>query len=283
MIDFGSCIHEPSRLREAVPIERLAAAEQSSAKSISLADGRALTIEGASWIVQSGHPDAVGFSPTDRAFRFSPTAEERVRFDGPNKVRAELCGARRYRKGESIRFSATVHVDVNSRLGNADWCIIAQIHQADTKRADGSFVLASPLFALALAVGPDGAPLLRVTGETGSGVPAPGVFSPTRLLGEAPFPFGVAQRIAFEVVDGHGGAGRISVLLDGKPVVDRSDINVGYAYVDHLAEVTEPPQEQGSYLKFGFYAGRFKGVQPPRGLRLDIGFRDIDTGSHTLP
>lgn len=280
MVDFGSCIHEPPRWREPASIERLAAAEQAPGLGIPLADGRAVALGGAAWLVQSSNRPTLSLMAPRQELVFAAAAGERAGFDGLNKVRVELCGADRYEKGEPIRFAATLRIDANSRLGNADWCIIAQIHQADTRRADGSFVQGSPLFALALALGPDGKPRLRVTGETGTGTPAPGVFSKTRSLGETPFSFGVDHRIAFTVVDGHGGPGSIRVSLDGAAIVDQTGIATGYAYVDELAAATNPPQGRGSYLKFGVYAGRFDGDRPPDGFRLTARFRGIEAKPH---
>lgn len=293
-VDFGSCLHAPPTVREPAILERRAAefrAARPGEAWLPIPDGTALGIGGEAWLVQTGAPDGVAVALDGRAVRARVASGERAGFDAPDRIRAELCGSRRYGRGEPIALRATVRVEAGARIAGTEWCVIAQIHQADTRRADGRFVVASPIFALNLAPGPDGAPRLQVKGETGRGVPAPGTFSPIRLLAEAPFALGVDHALAFLVVDGHGSGGRVRVVLDGRVLLDRADVDVGYEYVDLLADALRPAkadasqagtspgaaaegrQSAGSYLKLGVYAGAAGGA--PAGTAVAVTYRDV--------
>lgn len=279
IVDFGSCLHHEPRTREVQVLERPAGELARTGPHVPVPDGSAVEVGGAAWIVQTGAPDGVSLGLAPGRLLVRARTGERAAFDPPRKIRAELCGARRFGPGEPIVLEGILRIEAGGTLADADWCSLLQIHQADTRRADGRFVESSPLFSLGLRRGEGGRPHLVVTGETGRGVPQPGTFSPARTFVDVPFTLGRDHRFALQVIDGHGGPGRIRVVVDDRILVDRSDIAVGYDYVDLLAEAGGSRQSTGSYLKMGVYAGRFDGDVPPRGFRIDLSLRDLSTGT----
>ncbi|GEP01928.1 heparin lyase I family protein [Methylobacterium haplocladii] len=203
---------------------------------------------------------------SDGSLQFHAAAGERADFDPERKIRTELIGLSRFEKGQAVDLKGVFSIDPSTRLTGADWCSIIQIHQADTKRADGNYVNASPMFALDMLPDPKtGRPFLQVVGETGRGEQT--TFSPTRVLGTLPdVELGKEHTFAMRVVDGHGDIGQVSVWVDGVALVDRSDIPTGYEYVDifkNAFPVRGAPQQTGSYLKLGIYSGKVSGNTPP--------------------
>jgi hypothetical protein len=269
----------PGRARApdgADPAARPQAAQGPSATGDrTIANSAVVTLGGQDWQAQTGTPDGVSVNAAGRV-RFVARTGERASFDPPRKIRAELCGQQRYEKGEPIRFSGAVTVDRASTIRGTDWCSLIQIHQADPFRADGRPVMASPLFAVDLTLDRAGRPILRARGETGTG--RQWTFAPQRVLGTAPFTFGVEHDFALEATDGHGGAGRLRFLLDGRAVCDLAG-STGYEYVDLLADALPGRRQQtGSYLKMGVYAGKGAGTKPPPGVFVACTFRDLRTG-----
>lgn len=243
------------------------------AERVPMLDGNAIDLAGQRWVVQSGSPAGVSVGP-DLSVGFAAKAGERASFDPPRKIRAELCGERRYARGEPVTLQGVFNVDPASRIAGADWCSILQIHQADVVRADGSIPEASPPFAFGLRLNRAGRPELAVSGVTSTGVPEPGSFAPGVTYGHASIAFG--RNYAFDVLfwDGHGGPGRVRLVLDGAVVCDSLG-PTGHEYVDLLAHVRPVPQETGSYLKFGIYAGAFSGGTPPPGVSVAYTFRHL--------
>ncbi|WP_306469037.1 heparin lyase I family protein [Methylobacterium haplocladii] len=238
-----------------------------------LSIGTAITIAGLKWAAQT---QCVQAGPGG-TYRFSAKAGERASFDPPRKIRTELVGLTPFAKGQEIRLTGTFNIDPKSVFVGAEWCSIVQIHQADTRRADGSFVNASPLFSLDLVPDPaTGRPYLRVLGETGRGEQK--TFSPTRILGTLPqVELGKDHHLDLIVVDGHGDRGRIAVWIDGEVLVDRADIPTGYEYVDLLADayrVGDRPQPTAAYLKIGIYAGKSTGDVPPEAVNVALTFAE---------
>ncbi|GJE54595.1 heparin lyase I family protein [Methylobacterium thuringiense] len=239
-------------------------------------DGKVVNIAGLSWAAQT--PRVLAGS--DGSYRFSAKAGERANFDPPRKIRSEFVGLTRFGKGEEIRLKGTFNIDPASVFTGAEWCSIVQIHQWDTRRADGVPVNASPMFAMDLLPDPKtGKPFLQVRGETGRGTQP--TFSPMRILGKLPdVTLGVDHTFDLRVVDGHGSNGRISVWIDGVALVDRSDIPTGYEYVDLLSNafpIKGKPQETASYLKMGIYAGKGSGDAPPPLVSVAFTLRDLSS------
>ena len=208
-------------------------------------------------------------------YRFSAKAGERAAFDPPRKIRTELVGLTPFVKGQEIRLTGTFNIDPGSVLLGAEWCSIVQIHQADTRRADGSPVNASPLFSLDLLPDPaTGRPYLQVRGETGRGLQE--TVSPMRILAKLPdIALGTDHTLDLVVVDGHGSRGRIAVRIDGKVLIDRADLPTGYEYVDLLADayrINGRPQPTTAYLKIGIYSGTGRGDAPPEAVNVALTF-----------
>lgn len=260
----------------AEPAARATAANGPSSSGYRAVDNNAfVTLAGQKWQAQTGAPGGVSVNDADMV-RFAARTGERASFDPPRKIRAELCGQQRYAKGEPIRFSGAVTVDRASRITGTDWCSFLQIHQADPVRSNGQFAMASPLFAVDLSLDRSGKPVLRARGETGKGEQR--TFSPMRIFGSAPFAFGVEHSFSLEATDGHGDAGRIRFLLNGRPVCDFSG-PTGYEYVDLLKDALPGRQQlTGSYLKMGIYAGKFSGNAPPPDVFVAYTFRRLKTG-----
>lgn len=257
----------------------LAAADQSDTTATAsigsefrdLSVGAGVVIGGLNWAVQTPR---VQVGPGG-LYRFSAKAGERAAFDPARKIRTELVGLTQFVKGQEIRLGGTFNIDPKSIFAGAEWCSIVQIHQADTRRADGNPVNASPLFSLDLLPDPKtGKPYLQVRGETGRGEQE--TYSPTRILGKLPdIDLGKDHTLDLIVVDGHGSGGRIAVWIDGKVLVDRADIPTGYEYVDLLAEayrVRGRPQPTTSYLKIGIYSGTSTGENPPDAVNVALTF-----------
>ena len=238
-----------------------------------LKPGDRVTLAGQTWAAQTPRIK----SGSDGSFVFPAKAGERADFDPPRKIRTELVGLRQYAKGEEIILSGTFNLAADSVFTGTEWCSIVQIHQADTKRADGIYVNASPMFSMDILPGPGGKPFLQVRGETGRGEQT--TFSPTRILGKLPdLELGKDHTFKLIVVDGHGGPGRISVWVDGKAVVDRADIATGYEYVDLLANaypIKGKPQPTTSYLKAGIYAGKASGDAPPSAFSVGLTLKNL--------
>lgn len=259
----------------------LAAAPRSEAKATAainsgfreLPIGAEIAIAGLKWAAQT---QRVQVGP-EGSYRFSAKAGERAAFDPPRKIRTELVGLTPFSKGQEIRLTGTFNIDPKSVFVGAEWCSIVQIHQADTRRADGSLVNASPMFSLDLLPDPaTGRPYLQVRGETGLGEQT--TYSPMRILGRLPdIELGRDHALDVIVVDGHGDRGRIAVWIDGRMLVDRADIPTGYAYVDLFADayrVRGKPQPTTSYLKIGIYAGKGTGEVPPEAVNVALTFAE---------
>ena len=249
----------------------------SAPKPVAVANDDVVTIADQQWVVQSGAPDGVAVA-RDGSVVFRVKTGERANFDPPRKIRAEFAGVKRYEKGEDIQLQGVFTHDPSTVITGTDWCSIVQVHQADSRDANGQWITASPMFAMGLFHDRSGRLALRVAGETGRGVPAQNVFSPQRVLGEITgLRLGVAYTFRIHVIDGHGERGRISVWINDRAIVDRSDIVTGYEYVDRLADTlyAGKPQPTGSYLKIGLYAGKFTGHEPPADVTIGSAFRNL--------
>ena len=259
------------------------------------------------WIAQSadeggrGAPHALSIG-ADGDIAIAAKPGERPWFDPPNRFRAEFCGVRRFAKGAPIEMGFDFRIDPATSIEGLDWALIAQIHQADMHYADGGYVQASPIFALALEREGDGY-ALEVVGSTGRGPtreadidPATGAqrTSPTgavwnaravtgrRYGRSAPFASGSWHHVAFSVVDAHGGNGRMFVKVDEVVAVDAA-LPTGFGYVDDLADVhyAGRRQDSGSYLKFGVYAGTVRLDLLPRTSLLSLQYRNLDWDRQT--
>jgi hypothetical protein len=221
------------------------------------ASNATITYGGLSWLVQSGTADGVSIGDDGRLY-FHAKAGEHASFDPARKIRAELGGTKTFAKGELIHLSGTFNIDPSTDMGDADWLSVFQIHAEDVRFVDGVPVSASPMFAIDAVPG-SGGKMLRVRAETGMGMPLPNTFFPYRILGTFPVTFGVDHAFDITVVDGHGGAGSVKVVIDGKPVCDFTG-PTGYEFVD-LAPIKSP--HPGSYWKIGIYAGKDSGGVAP--------------------
>lgn len=238
--------------------------------------GATVAFAGQKWAAQT--PRILAGS--DGSFVFKAKAGDRANFDPPRKIRTELIGSRQFAKGEEMRLKGTFRVDPGTVLTGAEWCSLIQIHQADTRRADGTSVMASPMFAFDMLADPKtGKPYLQVRGETGRGEQK--TFSATRILGKLPdVVLGQEHQFEMRVVDGHGGVGRISVWVDNKAIVDRSDIPTGYEYVDLLQSaylIRGAPQPNTSYIKLGIYSGKGAGDVPPPAVNVGLTWHSLAT------
>ena len=259
------------------------------------------------WIAQSaddgsrGAPHALSIG-ADGDIAIAAKPGERPWFDPPNRFRAEFCGVRRFAEGVPIEMAFDFRIDPATSIDGLDWALIAQIHQADMHYADGGYVQASPIFALALER-EGGGYALEVVGSTGRGPmreadidPATGAqrTGPTgavwksraatghRYGRSAPFASGGWHHVAFSVIDAHGGNGRMFVKVDEAVVVDAS-LPTGFGYVDDLAKVSYAGrrQDSGSYLKFGVYAGTVREDLLPRASLLSLRYRNLDWNPQT--
>ena len=263
--------------------------------------GAMIELNGARWIAQSADEDsltaqALALEP-DGSIEVNASSGQHAWFDPPRKIRAEFCGVQRFAKGATAHASFDLLVDSVTSTAGLDWSSVAQIHQADMRYADGTYVAASPVFAIALQTSEKGDALV-VTGETAASPmrepkidPATGLqaigpdgprwnahFAPQRTLGRsALLARGVWHRIDFRFVDGHGGPGGVSVTVDGRAVVDQPSLATGYSYVDDLADVpfAGGPQDTGSYVKFGIYAGLNEGSRAPRSGAVRLSFKNM--------
>lgn len=238
-----------------------------------VASGQRVQVGGATWVAQSGTTDGISISD-DGHVAFRAKTGERASFDPARKIRAELSSVTTYGKGEPIRLAGSFWIDPQTNIGNSQWCSIYQIHQSDTRRANGTLVEASPLFSMEITLR-NGSPFLRVRAETSKGIPEPGKFPPVRILSEStPVAFGVEHTFESIVIDGHGDKGSVFLSIDGKTVVDFVG-PTGYEYVDLLAAAfldhNGKEQSRRSYPKIGIYAGISSGNTPPE--RVSIGYR----------
>lgn len=263
--------------------------------------GAMIDLNGARWIAQSADEGAADVQALalgrDGALEVNAKPGEHAWFDPPRKIRAEFCGVRRFPKGVAAHTRFDLLVDRATNTSGLDWSSVVQIHQADMRYADGTYVAASPIFAIALRTDEEGDRLV-VTGETAASPlrqpkldPATGRqaiaadgpqwsahFAPQRSLGRsAPLARGRWHRIDFRFIDGHGGPGSVTVAVDGQTVVDEPSLPTGYSYVDDLAGVpfAGGPQDTGSYVKFGIYAGLGEGSAPPRSGPIHLSFRNV--------
>lgn len=268
-------------------------------------DGVAVDYGGARWNVQNsyhgwpGETGSIAIQP-DGIVSIAARAGNRAWFDPPRKIRAEFCGRERFSEDAEIHLKFKVRLDASSAISGLDWIIIAQIHQADMRYADGAYVEASPPFAIAIVQGPKGEEL-AISGETATvpmrlpeidpqtGLQSNGPdgpkwikrFAPHRQIGKsAHFSRGEWHEIEFRFRDGHGRAGAVFVSLDGAVLADEKAIPTGYSYVDDLRNVpfAGGPQLTGSYVKFGLYAGKFEGAPPPN-VFFQLHFKDVGFGS----
>jgi hypothetical protein len=268
-------------------------------------DGVAIDYGGARWNVQNnyhgwpGETGSIEIQP-DGMVSVAARAGNRAWFDPPRKIRAELCGRERFPEDAEIHMKFKVRLDAASVISGLDWIIIAQVHQADMRYADGAYVEASPPFAIAIVQGPKGEEL-AVSGETAAvpmrepeidpktGLQSNGPdgprwikrFAPQRRIGKsAPFSRGDWHEIEFRFRDGHGRTGAVFVSLDDAVLADEKAIPTGYSYVDDLRDVpfAGGPQLTGSYVKFGLYAGKFEGDPPPN-VFFRLHFKDVGSGS----
>lgn len=268
-------------------------------------DGVAVDYGGARWNVQNsyhgwpGETGNIAIQPDGMA-SVAAHGGNRAWFDPPRKIRAEFCGRERFPEGAEIHLKFKVRLDGSSVLSGLDWIIIAQVHQADLRYADGAYVEASPPFAIAIVQGPKGEEL-AVSGETavgpmrepeidtqtgGQASDADGPkwirhFAPRRQIGKtAPFTQGEWHEIEFRFRDGHGRAGSVFVSLDGAVLADEKAIPTGYSYVDDLRSVPFAGGSQltGDYVKFGLYAGKFEGAPAPN-VFFQLHFKDVGVGS----
>ncbi len=213
-------------------------------------------------------------SAANGEFRFEVRSGDRAPFDGEPKERSELMSITRFPSGKlfTARFEFLVEPGpVTSR----QWIIPFQIHQDDPSGAPAGSNLkasigASPLFSLYI-VAKDGKEVLQVRGDTSPASPLK-QFARGRVFAEVPFERGVRHAVALELVDNNGadeepfepgtewqghygangnfgrGTGRLKVTFNGRVLVDKRDIPMGYAYASPASG------GKGSYAKFGIYA-----------------------------
>ncbi len=276
-VDFGTCLHAPFTSERAIAAEVSLGAAGAGAV-LPVPNGAAVRFAGASWVAQSGSVRGVAIGVGGRELHFEAASGEHPAFDGDSKLRAELCGARRYGRGEEIRLSGTFRVDPTTDVADANWCSLVQVHQADMRRADGTEVASSPSFLMGVAERADGTRRLHVTILSSRGVPAPGEYPPTVELADRPVRFGADYRFEIVFVDGHGGPGRVLVRIDDTTLVDRSDLLTGAEYVDLLARAQSVEQPTGSYLKLGVYAGWNTDFDRAHRVRASLLMRDVQIG-----
>ena len=228
-----------------------------------------VTIAGLGWMAQSGTPDGVAIADDDRV-KFHAASGEHASFDQPRKIRAELGGLTTFEKGVRMRLSGTILIDPNTRIANSEWCSIAQVHQADTRRSDGVPVASPPPFTVEV-LWKDDMPILQVRAETSLGIPEPNTWPPTRILGTEPIEFGFEYEFEFEFVDGHGHDGEVFVRIGDTEVVNFVG-PTGFEYVDLLKDAY-PSNTTGSYWKFGVYAGKGSGEEPPPDTYVEYRFQ----------
>jgi hypothetical protein len=224
-----------------------------------VADGQIVTLYGQSWMAQCGTPDGVSISADEQAI-FHAASGEHASFDPPRKIRAELGGLTTFEKGVVMLLEGSITIASETSIANSEWCSTAQVHQADTRRADGTPVASSPPFTVEIILS-GGKPVLQVRAETGTGIPEPNTWPPYRILGTMPIEFGKAYEFQFEFVDGHGGDGSVYVWFGDTEVVDFTG-PTGFEYVDLLKDAY-PSNTTGSYWKIGVYAGVGSGDSPP--------------------
>lgn len=245
-------------------------------------NGRKITFGRHEWTVQSGRADGVVLE--NGVLRTSARSGERPDFDGPNKLRAELAGVRRYAAGEPIRLQVEFRLSPDTVQRGLDWSSLIQLHQADMRYPDGSLVQAAPPFAIEVRSDGGRTAELVVSAPTETGLmrtvetdPSSSYWAKPRLLGRAGgVEIGAWHRLQLSIVDGNGSKGAIRVVLDDRVVCDFEG-NVGYGYVDRLASTRVAGQAQatGAYLKIGSYAGVATGKALPSDARVDHEYRNL--------
>ena len=277
-VDFGTCLHAPFTSERAVAAE-VRWGSVGTGATLPVPDGAAVRFGGEYWVAQSGAAPGVALGVAigldGRDLRFEAGSGEHPAFDADNKFRAELCGARRYGRGEEIRIGGTFRIDPTTDIVDTNWCSIVQVHQADIRRADGTEVASAPNFLMGLVERPDGTRRLHVTITSSRGIPMPGEYPTSTELADMPIRFGADYRFEIVFVDGHGGPGRVFVRIDDTTLVDRSDLPTGAEYVGLLAGALTVPQPVGSYLKLGVYGGWITQSDRPHRVRASLLFRDV--------
>lgn len=228
----------------------------SSAGLSTVSNGSKVVLGTSAWVAQTGAPTSIAKASNGSFVDFSAKAGDRASFDPARKIRAELVSSTPIPEGKvaSISFKVTVSPD---SVISGDFASIFQIHQADTRRADGTPFLGSPVMGLDLAAHPG---YLTVRAESSSN--PQGGFVSQRELGKVSFQLGVEHEVAISLVDSHGGPdGSLKVIIDGNVVVDEPKINTGWAYVENAIPYGGKPQSQDSYAKVGIYAGMSSGTE----------------------
>lgn len=227
----------------------------SSAESSRVSDGSKVMLGTTPWVAQTGTPTSVAKAADGSYVDFAANAGDRASFDPARKIRSELVSVTPIPEGKVTNISFKVTVSRDSVI-SGDFASIFQIHQADTRRADGTPFLGSPVLGLDLAPHPG---FVTVRAESSSD--PEGGFVPQRELGKVPFELGVEHDVAISLLDSHGGPnGALKVTIDGKVIVDQPKINIGWAYVDNAILYGGKPQSRDSYAKVGIYAGMSSGI-----------------------
>jgi hypothetical protein len=231
-----------------------------------VADGSKVQLGATTWVAQAGAPTSIAIASDGTSVQFAAKGGDRASFDPNRKIRAELASSTPIPEGKLTNISFKVTVSSDSVVAG-DFASIFQIHQADTRRADGTPFMGSPLMTLDLATHPG---FLTVRAESSSD--PNGGFVPQRELGKVPFALGVEHDVSISVNDSHGGPdGSLNVVVDGKVAVDAPKLNVGWAYVDSGILYGGKPQSPNSYAKVGIYAGMGSGTDPgPANIKMKV-------------
>jgi hypothetical protein len=241
-----------------------------------VADGQFVTVAGMKWQAQCGTNDnSIAVNKTDaNDILFRAVSGENASFDPDRKIRSELGCYDTFGKGEVMALKGRWTIHPNCSIKGSEWCTVIQVHQADTRHADGVPVQSSPAFSLDIIV-KNGQPHLQVTANTSTGVPPANWWPPMRILAVVPITLGVEHEFDVEFVDGHGYDGSVNVSIDGVEIVDFVG-PTGYEYVDLLQDaylVNGKPQSNESYFKMGIYAGVGSGNAPPPDVYIGYRFR----------
>lgn len=208
-------------------------------------------------------------------YRFEVKKGDRAPFDSDAKERSELASLVRIPAGKLFRAKFEFMIEPGP-MTDRQWLIPFQIHQDDPSSAPQGSELknsigVSPLFGLYI-IAKDGREVLQVRGETSPTSPLKR-FPDERVFTEVPFERGTRHSVLVEVIDNNGvdtepfepgtewrghsgrddnfgkGTGLLRVTYNGKVIVDRPNIPMGYGHA------APSKGGRGSYAKFGIYAG----------------------------
>jgi len=228
-------------------------------------------------------------------YRFEVKKGDRAPFDSEAKERSELASLVRIPAGKLFRAKFEFMVEPGP-VTDRQWLIPFQIHQDDPSSAPQGSELknsigVSPLFGLYI-IAKDGREVLQVRGETSPTSPLK-QFPDERIFAEVPFERGTRHSVVMEVIDNNGvdtepfepgtewrghsgrngnfgkGTGLLRVTYNGKTIVDRPNIPMGYGHA------APSKGGRGSYAKFGIYAGA--SPDPGNTAPIVVHFYRIDT------